>query len=147
MQLWLCSCVKCFYFIFMRIWHEHLNRWCLCKVILYNYLYHRYTAQFLQLCPLHPSIVICMLRLIPLGFTMACKRESWEMEIEGFHMIFRKNRAANGMISEVIVALWCHMASWVFVNIGSGNGLLPDGTKPLPDQCWLIMNMDPWNSP
>ena len=27
---------------------------------------------------------------------------------------------------------WCHIVSLVFVNIGSGNGLLPDGTKPLP---------------
>ena len=26
-----------------------------------------------------------------------------------------------------------HMASWIWVNISSGNGLLPDGTKPLPD--------------
>ena len=25
------------------------------------------------------------------------------------------------------------MVSEVLVNIGSGNGLLPDGTKPLPD--------------
>ena len=25
------------------------------------------------------------------------------------------------------------MAPWVFVNIGSGNGLLPYGTKPLPE--------------
>ena len=25
------------------------------------------------------------------------------------------------------------MASRIFVNIGSGNGLLPDGTKPLPE--------------
>ena len=33
----------------------------------------------------------------------------------------------------LIVALWRHMASWIWVNIGSGNGLLPDGTKPLPE--------------
>ena len=25
------------------------------------------------------------------------------------------------------------MATWVWVKIGSGYGLLPDGTKPLPD--------------
>ena len=25
------------------------------------------------------------------------------------------------------------MATWILVNIGSGNGLLPDGTKPLPE--------------
>ena len=27
----------------------------------------------------------------------------------------------------------CHMAAEIWVNIGSGNGLLPDGTKPLPE--------------
>ena len=25
------------------------------------------------------------------------------------------------------------MATWIYVNIGSGDGLLPDGTKPLPE--------------
>ena len=25
------------------------------------------------------------------------------------------------------------MASWIWVNIGSGNGFLPDGNKPLPE--------------
>ena len=33
-------------------------------------------------------------------------------------------------------ALWCHMATTIWVNIGSGNGLLPDGTKPLPEPLW-----------
>ena len=33
----------------------------------------------------------------------------------------------------VIVAWWRHMATWNLVNIGSGNGLLPDRTKPLPE--------------
>ena len=32
-----------------------------------------------------------------------------------------------------IVALWNHVAIWILVNIDSGNGLLPDGTKPLPE--------------
>ena len=31
----------------------------------------------------------------------------------------------------LIVALWLHMATHSCVNIGSGNGLLPDGIKPL----------------
>ena len=31
------------------------------------------------------------------------------------------------------------MPVYSLVNIGSGNGLLPDGTKPLPDQCWLVI--------
>ena len=33
----------------------------------------------------------------------------------------------------IIVAWWRHMATEIWVNIGSGNGLLPDGTKPLPE--------------
>ena len=32
-----------------------------------------------------------------------------------------------------IVAKWSHMTTELRVNIGSGNGLLPDGTKPLPE--------------
>ena len=31
----------------------------------------------------------------------------------------------------LVVTLWCHMATWNLVNVGSGNGLLPDGTKLL----------------
>ena len=31
------------------------------------------------------------------------------------------------------VAKWHHMATHIWVNIGSGNGLLPAGTKPLPE--------------
>ena len=30
-------------------------------------------------------------------------------------------------------SFWCHKATWICVNIGSDNGLLPDGTKPLPE--------------
>ena len=33
----------------------------------------------------------------------------------------------------LIVAWWRHMATEIWVNIGSGNGLSPDGTKPLPE--------------
>ena len=33
----------------------------------------------------------------------------------------------------LIVAWWHHMASEIWVNFGSGNGSLPDGTKPLPE--------------
>ena len=40
---------------------------------------------------------------------------------------------------------WGYMASDVYVNIGSGNGLLPDGTKLAiyPSQCWLTVNVAP----
>ena len=34
---------------------------------------------------------------------------------------------------KLIRAQWRHMAAENWVNIGSGNGLLPDGTKPLPE--------------
>ena len=37
------------------------------------------------------------------------------------------------MLSEIFVAWWHHMATEILVNIGSGNGLLHDGTKPLPE--------------
>ena len=30
----------------------------------------------------------------------------------------------------LIEAYWCHLATKIWVDIGSGNGLLPDGTKP-----------------
>ena len=33
----------------------------------------------------------------------------------------------------LIVSQWRHMATKIWVNTGSGNGLLPDGTKPLPE--------------
>ena len=32
-----------------------------------------------------------------------------------------------------IVTYWGHMVTEIWINIGSGNGLLPDGTKPLPE--------------
>ena len=34
---------------------------------------------------------------------------------------------------KLIVARWGHMALDILVNTGSGKGLLPDGTKPLPE--------------
>ena len=37
-----------------------------------------------------------------------------------------------------IVAQWRHMMIQNWVNIGSGNGLLPHGTEPLLDQCELL---------
>ena len=36
-----------------------------------------------------------------------------------------------------IVSLWHHVATYIRVNIGFGNGLLPDGTQPLSEHCWL----------
>ena len=34
---------------------------------------------------------------------------------------------------QLIQVWWHHMATRSWVNIGSGNGLFPDGTKPLPE--------------
>ena len=34
------------------------------------------------------------------------------------------------------------MASLTMVNIGSGNGLLPDGTKPLPEPILMYCQLD-----
>ena len=42
-------------------------------------------------------------------------------------------KACNTLICELIVALGCHLATSIYVNTGSCNGLLPDGTKPLPE--------------
>ena len=35
-----------------------------------------------------------------------------------------------------------HMATHILVNIGSGNGMLPDGTKPLPEPI-LTLHLNP----
>ena len=35
---------------------------------------------------------------------------------------------------QLIVAWWHHMVTKIFVSSDSDNGLLPDGTKPLPEQ-------------
>ena len=39
------------------------------------------------------------------------------------------------------VAYGRHMVAGILVNIGSGNGLLPDGTKPLPEPFLLIIRL------
>ena len=42
------------------------------------------------------------------------------------------------------VTWWCYMATKIWVNIGSGNGLLPDGTKPLPEPVLTCHLWDPF---
>ena len=37
----------------------------------------------------------------------------------------------------------CHMTTEICVNIGSGNGLMPDGTKPLPGPTLTSLQWDP----
>ena len=34
--------------------------------------------------------------------------------------------------AQLIVAWWC-LETYIWVNIGAGNGLLPEDTKPLPE--------------
>ena len=36
----------------------------------------------------------------------------------------------------LVVALWCHMATQIWSNISSDNGLFPDGTWWYLNQCW-----------
>ena len=38
------------------------------------------------------------------------------------------------------------MATEILDNIVSGNGLLPGGTKPLPEKFWLIVSKVQWDS-
>ena len=39
------------------------------------------------------------------------------------------------------------MATEIWVNIGSGNGLLPDGTNPLPESMLTTISEVQWLSP
>ena len=39
------------------------------------------------------------------------------------------------------------MATRIQVNIGLGNSLLPDSTKPYFNQCWLMISEVLWYSP
>ena len=41
------------------------------------------------------------------------------------------------------MANWRHLATYIWVNIGSGNGFLPDGIKPLPG---LMLSSHWWGS-
>ena len=47
------------------------------------------------------------------------------------HNFLQATTAQN--ITKLTGAYWRHMATEIWVNIGSGNGLLPEGIKPLPD--------------
>ena len=40
-------------------------------------------------------------------------------------------------------ANWGHVMTFIWVNSGSGNGLLPDGTKPLPEP---MLTYHQWDS-
>ena len=49
-----------------------------------------------------------------------------------FHWIIMQAAKWYSSETSLTEAKWCHMVTHIWVNIGSGNGLLPDGTKPLP---------------
>ena len=50
--------------------------------------------------------------------------------------------------TSLINSLWTSDAIWSHKpgHIRSGNGLVPDGTKPLPEQCYDIISGDMWLS-
>ena len=48
-----------------------------------------------------------------------------------------------GIVICILSLKWRHMATWNWVNIGWGNGLLPDGTKPLPEPMLTHNQWDP----
>ena len=47
---------------------------------------------------------------------------------------------------QFIVVWWWHMVTSIWVSISSGNGLLPDGTKPLPEPMLTYHYIVPWYS-
>ena len=67
-------------------------------------------------------------------------RNTWNMQLTHavFHLVVMEYRSVFTHILQEVNSLrpsdthWRHMATKIYVNIGSVNGLLPDGTKPLP---------------
>ena len=57
------------------------------------------------------------------------------MRVMTFYVIFYyiSVKGSHHSVYWLIVIYWRHMVSQNLVNIGWGNGLLPDGTKPLPE--------------
>ena len=53
------------------------------------------------------------------------------LEVQCFHFVSKSGKC--WLLDYHIVAWWCRTATKHLVNICSGNGLLPDGTKPIPD--------------
>ena len=45
----------------------------------------------------------------------------------------------------VQVMAWCHMATEIWVKIGSGNGLVPSGNKPLPEPILTQISVTIWH--
>ena len=54
--------------------------------------------------------------------------------LDAFSCYYRNDKIFHGVrLKQLILVWWCHMATKVCVNISSGSGLLPDGTKWLPE--------------
>ena len=58
------------------------------------------------------------------------------------HIINKNTNDAIYVCIQLIVAWWLHMATYMWVNIVSRNGLLHDGTKPLPEQVLTYKNIE-----
>ena len=58
-----------------------------------------------------------------------------------------RNLCQLGLVIETtgsnVLTHWYHMALRILVNIGTGNGLLPDSTKSLPEPIWTYCQWDP----
>ena len=48
-------------------------------------------------------------------------------------VVIGTDRGSSFVLHIFIEAYWRYMASWNWVNYGSGDGLLPDGTMPLSE--------------
>ena len=53
---------------------------------------------------------------------------AWQTALRWMSLDFTDDKPAS-----VQTMAWCHMATWIWVNIGSGNGLLLGGTEPLSE--------------
>ena len=42
-------------------------------------------------------------------------------------------QGTSSITSPLIYVYWCYMATYIWANVGSGNGLLPDAIKPLSE--------------
>ena len=75
-----------------------------------------------------------------------CQRRQWPSSINSFAVAFRWVSAFVMTMFKLTVAKWHHDGSWNLVNIGSGNGLLPDSTEPLPDPMLKYYQRALWSS-
>ena len=55
-----------------------------------------------------------------------------------YNVLVPSNTKASYQTDQNIVAQWYHMATNTWINIGTGKGMLPDGTKPLLEPMLFI---------